>query len=245
MVRSHSWGLPTALALVFLSGTVPGWTDSARADLLGLPPKVPPDVLSQWITVKYEFDETGGTGGVFTAEGTAWSVELDDGNPPHPIQNGAFQIHLELDTAGNPTGGNGISITGTVPTAGYDSGTLLTGSILRFGFEDAPTGTGSGPTLFEFVFDAGEDEDLSPLYSAAAGHTAYVALSAYGTSFQGRFDQNFGNHQNLFGMLSSVSDTFATPEPSVVIMWAFLGPVAAVFLVRTWRRRRAQSLHRE
>jgi len=146
-----------------------------------------------------------------------------------------------LDSEGVPVGGDGLTITGTVPDQGFSSGTLLKGSIIQFGFEDPPAAGPIGPAadIFEFVFAATDGDDLSPLY---VGHKAYVNLFAKDSWFEGDFTDDFGNSGNILAVVSSHADTFATPEPTSFMVWSFLGPAGLAYGLYVWSRRRRQAM---
>ena len=149
----------------------------AQAAPLNLTLNDVPDIVSQFIDVTYNatLDE-------LTASGFALELDDDGSVPAEPITDGTFDLSATIGDAGNLVGGT-IAIGGTVASLGFNSGTLLTGTLTAFGFPDA----GSNP--FEFLFDV-TGGDAAALYGGGSV-PAGVILS--GTGFDGDFGSNFDN----------------------------------------------------
>ena len=62
------------------------------------------------------------------------------------IVTGVFDLSASIDSSGLFTSGS-LNISGTVPTLGFNSGTLLTGNLTAFGFSNF------GGDPLEFLFD--------------------------------------------------------------------------------------------
>lgn len=194
-------------------------SSSAYAGLLNLPQRTP-DITSGFIAVTYTLPDDNG---LFEALGTASHLDFDGTDPPdHAITDGSFHISITVaPSTGVPIGGT-LAITGTVDV--FTSGTLLTGTIDQFGFQDAP-----GGDIFEFTFDV-TGGDLAALYGAKAG----VVLDAQGSGFTGSFLTAFDN-----GLGLGVSDTFRpVPEPSTLLL-AFTALGVILPARRHWRRVKA------
>jgi hypothetical protein len=117
-----------------------------------------------------------------------------------------WSLSGQLTPTGQPVPGTGIlDITGTIPGLA-SSGTLLTGQLLKFGFE-----TGGGD-IFEFVFDD-LGGDLAPYYGGYDGETG-VILDAQNSGFDGSFANNFTAGPSL----SVADNSVVVPEPSTSIL---------------------------
>jgi hypothetical protein len=192
-------------------------SSSAYAGLLNLTQSTP-DITSEFIAVSYTLPDDNG---LFEALGTASHLDFDGTDPPdHAITDGSFHISITIGpSTGVPIGGT-LAITGTVDV--FTSGTLLTGTIDQFGFQDA------GGDLFDFTFDV-TGGDLAALYGAKAG----VILDAQGSGFTGSFARAFDN-----GLGLGVSDTFPlepVPEPCTLLL-AFTALGVILPARRHWRR---------
>lgn len=171
------------------------FTSAASATPLDLVLPPSPDIVSQFITVDY-----AAATGTLSADG--YALELADGvGGPEAIRGGTFGLHAILDDLGNLQAGGTLSIGGTIPTIGANSGTLLTGTLTSFGFRPV----GGDPLEFLFEVTGG---DLAGLY----GELGAVILS--GTGFAGSFASDFGS-----GIMQSVSDTAPVPEPSAALVF--------------------------
>ena len=199
-------GLPLVFAaLVLVAG-------EGRAAPLNLTPTTPNIGSPVQVDVAYN----AGTQ-TFAAFGGASA--FDDGVLTSPIAGGVLNIAAAVDNAGNASGGS-LTINGTVAALGFNSGTLLTGTLSAFGFGIA------GPLEFLFNVTGG---DAAGLYGATAG----VILS--NTGFAGGFASSFGTG----GSFSASGDTFAVatavPEPSSLSL--FLLGLCLCGVVLSWRRR--------
>ncbi len=153
-----------------------------------------PDVLSQFIDVDYD----AGTN-QFTATGFALELDDDGVGAAEAIAGGTFDLTATIDAGGN-LGGGTITIGGTVAALGFNSGTLLTGTLTDFGFPDA------GGDPLEFLFDV-TGGDLAALY---AGRPGGVILAG-GTGFNGSFATNFT------GGGTTSADTAPVPTPGALV----------------------------
>jgi hypothetical protein len=177
-------------AFVLLLGVA--FATPAKATPIGLVLDDFPDIFSSFITVDY----TASTDAL-TADGFASTIDLGGGQ--QPITSGTFDLDAEIDGLGGLVSGT-ISIGGTVASLGFNSGTLLTGTLTAFGFPD-----GAGQT-FEFLFDVTGGD-------AAGGYGSEGGILLSSTGFGGSFGSDFGND-------TGVSDTApAMPEPSGFIVF--------------------------
>lgn len=171
--------------------------------LLGLSAPTPPiaDVDSFLVGVTY----TPGNPMSLMVSGLPASFTMSD-SVHHTIVDGIWNIMASVDTSGVASGGS-LEILGTCPDVGANSGTLLVGTLDKFGYMDPP-----GGELFEFVFKV-TGGDLAPYYGAEAD----VQLHATGAGFDGTFDQGFSNIVDYgdFQLATGTADTFApVPEPA-------------------------------
>ena len=163
-----------------------------------------PDIVSQFIDVTYDsltdsFDATG------------FALELDDDGsvPAEAIADGTFGLAATIDAGGNLIGGGSLTIGGTVASLGYNSGTLLTGTLTAFGFPNA------GGDPLEFLLDV-TGGDAAGLYGGAP---AGVILGG-GTGFGGDFSTDFDNLFNSQpGTGTAVADVAPVPLPAA--LWLF------------------------
>ena len=191
--------LGKVIAAGLLAGTVLLTSTAANAALLGLT-KATPDLLSGFVDIVYDANLD-----LFTASGFALELDDDGVGAPEAIAGGTFDITATIDGSGNATAGS-LTIGGTIASLGFNSGTLLTGTVSAFGF----TAIGGDPLEFIFTVTGG---DAASLYGTDAG----VILSDAG--FTGSFASNFDNG----GIGAGVSDTIpvpvAVPEPDA--LWLF------------------------
>jgi hypothetical protein len=174
------------------------FTPVAQAAPLNLSLQPSPDIFSAYIVVNYT---PGGTDN-FTANG--WATKLYDGGTLYNISYGStpnFNITATIDTSGNASAGS-LAIGGTIPTLGFNSGTLLTGALTDFGFM-----SGGGDPL-EFLFDL-SGGDAAGLFGA---NPAGVILGGLDNDFDG----NWAN--GLPHTTSAVADVGATPEPATLLL---------------------------
>lgn len=171
----------------------------ADASLIGLT-KSTPDIFSDFITVSYNASSK-----TFTAQyGSPETLDTDKiTSHDSDIINGSFTITAAVNNSGQATSGT-LTIDGTIPSRGYNSGTLLTGTLTQFGYQNPP-----GGQVFDFIFTV-TGGDMASLYGSKAG----VNLSYVGNDFKGVFTSNFSNT----GM--GETDTFSVPEPASMMVLA-------------------------
>jgi len=175
---------------------------SAQAAPLNLTLNDTPDIVSSFIDVTYD----AGTD-IFNASGFALELDDDGSGPAEAIAGGTFDLAATIDASGVLSGGS-LTIGGTVASLGFNSGTLLTGTLTAFGFPDA------GGDPLEFLFDV-TGGDAAGLYGGIPGG---VILSA--TGFTGDFTTNFDNLiSGIPGTGAAVSDVAPVPLPAAV--WLF------------------------
>lgn len=179
---------------------------------LGLVPGSP-DISSSFIDVSYVGNSNAGT---LNASGFA-VVLTPPGSPSGNIAGGTFDVSAFIQSNALTASGT-LNIGGTIPGLGFNSGTLLTGTL-------SSMGAGPGDAL-EFAFDITGGDAVGVF--GGFGATAGVIVSKSG--YPGSFDSNFSSSP-----FAALADTFpvAVPEPSPIIIWSLLG--AAVCACR--RRR--------
>ena len=175
----------------------------AQAAPLNLTLNDVPDIVSQFIDVTYDAS-------LQTLSASGFALELDDDGsvPPEPIAGGTFDLTATIDNAGNLVNGT-IAIGGTVASLGFNSGTLLTGTLTAFGFPSV------GGDPFEFLFDV-TGGDAAALYGAGSV-PAGVILS--GTGFGGDFGSDFDNLSTSPGTGIAVANVGTVPIPAA--LWLF------------------------
>lgn len=190
----------TSLAIFSALALLPG---RALATPLNLVLQLP-DVVSGFIDVTY-------LAGTDTFAASGFSTELDDDGVAPNISldaPGNFGISATIDGSGALSAGT-ITITGTIASEGYNSGTLLTGDLTDFGY----AGDASG-IIFEFTFDV-TGGDLASAYGGLPGgvilSTALNSFSGFGSDF----DNLIGGYP---GTGSGISDTAPVPEPSTGLL---------------------------
>jgi len=146
-----------------------------RAASLNLVLQRAPDIVSGFIDVSYN-----STTDLFDASGFALELNDDDVGAPEPIVGGTFDLDASINGSG-VLGSGTIAIGGTVPSLGFNSGTLLTGTLNDFGF---PT-TGD-PLEFLFSVTGG---DAAGLYGAGP----IGVILSNGSGFEGTFTSSFDN----------------------------------------------------
>ncbi|MFC1773566.1 hypothetical protein ACFL3A_09470 [Pseudomonadota bacterium] len=173
----------------------------AQAAPLNLTLNDVPDILAQFIDVTYN-----AASDAFVASGFALEIDDDGSVPPEEILNGTFDLSATIDATGTLIGGS-LTIGGTVPTLGFTSGTLFTGTLTAFGFPNV----GSDP--FEFLLDVTGGDAASLYGSGPAG----VILS--GTGFGGDFVSDFSNLSTGPGTGIAVANVGTVPIPAA--LWLF------------------------
>ena len=167
--------------------------NSANAALLGLNLDPAPDIFSSFITVDYDM-------GTQTLTADGFALNLFDG-ADNAIAGGTFSLTASVDNSGVLSGGS-LMIGGT--TGGFNSGTLLTGSLTALGFDDA------GGDPLEFMFDV-TGGDLAGMYGSSGG------IIMTNTGFNaGLFTGNFTS-----GDMAASSDTgvpTSVPEPESLLL---------------------------
>lgn len=194
---------------------------AAQAAPLNLVLNDTPDIVSSFIDVAYD-----AVTDTLTASGFALELDDDGSIPAEAIAGGSFDLVATIDGAGVMTAGS-LTISGTVATLGYNSGTLLTGTLTDFGFPDA------GGDPLEFLFDV-TGGDAAGLYGGGS-LTGGIIMSA--TGFTGDFTSDFSNLiSGIPGTGSGVADVAPVPVPAAV--WLF---GSAVLGLAGIGRRRAQK----
>ena len=176
----------------------------AQAAPLNLTLNDVPDIVAQFIDGTYN-----SASDAFVASGFALEIDDDGSVPAEPIASGTFDLTATIDNAGNLVGGT-IAIGGTVASLGFNSGTLLTGTLTAFGFPNV----GSDP--FEFLFDV-TGGDAAALYGGGSV-PAGVILS--GTGFGGDFNSDFDNLSTGPGTGIAVANVGSVPIPAA--LWLFV-----------------------
>jgi hypothetical protein len=192
-------GALCAIVSVCLSVSSIG-VSAARAGSLNLVPQNP-DLAALNLTVDYQ--PTSGSTGTLTATGWPTSFTITGTNTPdYPsIDNGTYDLTAQVTKTGQPISGT-LDIGGTIPGLA-SSGTLLTGQLSQFGFQN------SGGDIFEFVFNV-TGGDLAPYYHGQTG----VILDATGSGFNGSFANTFSTQAD-----EAVADNFTVvPEPSTTVL---------------------------
>lgn len=184
-IRAHAPGALLGLMGMFLTAQAQAFAP------LNLSPS-PPDIVSSFINVSYD-----ATSDILTASGFALELNVP---PTETIAGGTFDLTANINDLGDAFGGT-LDIGGTIAGLGFNSGTLLTGTLSAFG-------GATGSDTLEFLFDV-TGGDAAGLF----GDTAGVILNNVGsTNLPADFASNFSGP--VFG---STADTFAqVPEPGTL-----------------------------
>jgi hypothetical protein len=167
-----------------------------------------PDVYSDYIQVNYASATKD-----FSASGQAFTFTLSELRPQgydivdaYNNAGGSYDIVAKIDNLGNPVSGT-LTIDGYIPSllGSQGTGTLLTGSLSRFGYPNA----GGDPLEFVFTNTGGDLSGYLPQADVILDYSGYT----------GTFHQNFSN----YGM--GQADTFV-PEPITCL--SFFGAVTAL-----------------
>lgn len=190
--------LKTSLAVVLF-----GIACNAQAASLGFTLLDVPDIASFNIDVAYD----AGTD-TLTATGFALTIDYSETDPAENITDGSFSVVATIDSTGAISGGT-VTITGTVPVLGFNSGTLLTGDLTDFGFPDA------GGDPLEFLFDV-TGGDAAALYGDKGG-IKLIAFAPAGGGFTGDWTTDWDN-LGPFGFGTGEADTAAVPVPAPLLL---------------------------
>ncbi len=150
--------------------------EAVRAASLDLNLADTPDILVVFTNVSYDMDTEN-----FSAVGNAFQLDDDGVGDPIQISNGELILEAQIDNDGNLISGI-VVIEGEVGSLGFDSGVLLSGPIIDFGF---PTGTDNP---LEFVFEAASGDAATLFGSGPIG----VVMSDTG------FDSSVGFGDDFF-----------------------------------------------
>ena len=206
-VTSHTQRISGALLLV--AALIMGMSSLAQAAPLNLSLNPEPDISSAFINVNYDASPN-----ILTASGFA--NQLATGGSLFNIAGGSFDLVASVLDDGALTGGS-LAIGGTIAGLGFNSGTLLTGSLSAIGFNQV-----NDPLEFLFNVTGG---DAAGLYGSLGG----IILNQ--TGFGGSWATSFTSAP--FGSLSDVGTVGAVPIPAAV--WLF--GTALIGLVGFGRRK--------
>jgi hypothetical protein len=179
----------------------------------------PPDIYSDYIQVSYTSASHS-----FSALGQAFTFDIDGLPPPDydivdagDNPGGLFDIEAKIDNSGNPISGT-LTVDGYIPDllGSHGTGTLLTGTLSRFGFPNA----GGDPLEFIFTTTGGDLSSYLPQADVILNYSGY----------DGTFHQDFSN----YGM--GEADAFV-PEPATLTCLSF----GATFLIGFARKRARQG----
>ena len=185
-----------AASLIIASSLLLGQTALATPlglDLLPAGPGADPDIFSGFGSVTY----TAATDSLVV---TGNPQTIFSGGVNYSILAGLTDLTLTatIDDFGVMSSGS-LSILGTAPGLGFNSGTLLTGTLTNLGF------AGAGSVLeWEFTVTGG---DAAGLWGGATG-----GLILGGSGFGGNWTSNFS------ASFTATSDTGAVPEPSTALL---------------------------
>lgn len=157
------------VAVVALLGT------RAEATPLGTTTSPTPDLSALFVTVDY-------VASMDTFDASSTLLSLDDGISSYSVTGGALSLSATIDGTGTLSPGGTLTVTGTIAGLGFNSGTILTGTLTALGFPD----TGAQANVLEFLFTV-TGGDAAGLY----GSTGYVALSSPGFDYQTGFTGDF------------------------------------------------------
>jgi hypothetical protein len=206
------------LGLLVVLGIV-GTCGQAQAGLLNLA-ETTPDIYTSFTTINYNYGSS-----LFTASGSAWTLTTTGGIEYDVLgANTAYTITATIDHSGNATLGlPSLVINGEVGEVGATSGTLLTGTLAKFGYMDPP-----GGGQFDFVFNV-TGGDLASSFGPQVG----AILIGASTTFTGVFSDPAGFHNST---QDGAVDTFPVPEPATLALLATGGFLALGRRIRRTRQ---------
>lgn len=197
------------------------FTSAASAALIPLTLDDSPDLFSSGIDVVY-------SGGTLTA--TGWTTQMDhdgDGDYTAITENtswGSFSLSAAIDGSGALSSGS-VTLDGEIAGLGYTSGTLLTGTLTDFGFDE------TGGEILEFVFTV-TGGDAAGLYGSGP-----VGMIMNSTGFDGSWGDGFDNYNEDWGggpmTGNAQSSTAPIPEPATLVL---LASGAAAMLLKRRKR---------
>jgi len=161
------------------------------------------NLLTPDITVNYINTNYDAVTDLFTTTYSIPSTLSMDGSTQNTIAGGTMTFTAEIATGGILNSGS-FSIGGTVASLGFNSGTLLTGDLIDFGFLN------SSQTL-EFLFNP-TGGDLASSYTFGSGQGGIIlAISGYnGDDFNSSFSTSAYN---------GIADVAPVPVPAAA--WLF------------------------
>jgi hypothetical protein len=195
---------------------VAGASRSANAGL-DLQLQQTPDFFAGFIDVNYNSSTD-----VFTASGFTFELDDDGVGPAESVQNGTFIINASINVSGVLTSGT-LGIGGTIPALGFNSGTLLTGNLVNFGFPSQ----GAAPLEFALQVTGGDAASLFGTIPTG------IILSG-DTGFGGTFASSFNNLSgDIPGTGAAIMDAAPiVPLPSSLLL--ALGGLGAAVAGRRW-----------
>jgi len=198
---------------LLVAALIMGLSSLSHAAPLNLTLNDSPDIVSSFITVDYNSATD-----VLTASGFANQLDDDGIGTPLNIAGGTFDLAASVLDDGTLAGGS-LAIGGTVAGLGFNSGTLLTGSLTDIGFNIA------GGDPLEFLFDV-TGGDAAGLYGSLGG----IILNSAG--FGGSWAISFSS--GPFQAIADVGTVGAVPIPAAV--WLF-GTALVGFIGMSRRRK--------
>lgn len=173
-----------------------------------------PDIITSFIEVSYTGNSAGGqliAGGTLATSGAL----TPPGSPAGSIINstGTFSLVANINEAAQ-TANAMLTLGGEIPGLGFNSATLLTGSLVSTAADRTFGATANGP--LEFLFDV-TGGDAAGLFGSTAG--VILSNSGYTGSFGSAFDNaSLGTPFLPAGQ----TDTFGVtvPEPGTLLLLA-------------------------
>jgi hypothetical protein len=194
---------------------------AANAAPLGIYDSTNPLAQDQWgLDMATAADSTvvyDASTGAFTVSGVV--LQLKDErmvDTHHAIVAGVLSISAVIDNSGVLQSGS-VTVSGTIPTLGFSSGTLLTGDLWAFGHDDA-----SYPLEFWFSITGG---DAAGIYGSQFGTPGGIVI--FDSGFSGSFATDFS---------SIAAAVHVIPEPSATLLF-FVGLLAVSHPLRAKRSR--------
>ena len=126
--------------------------------------------LGASLTASYE--PSSGSTGTFSVTGWPTEFTLSGTNSPTIGGNSSYNLTALINKSTGDSVSGSLAIDGTIPSLGVSSGTLLTGTLSQFGYQD------SGGDIFEFVFNV-KGGDLAHYYT-----TNQIGITLHGNWFR-------------------------------------------------------------
>jgi hypothetical protein len=164
-----------------------------------------PDLAALSLTTKYT--PSAGSTGTFSITGWPTSFTVSNGGSPQAISvTGTYNLTAQINKSTGQFISGSFLIGGTIPTVpGANSGTLLTGTLTNFGFQNG------GGDFFQFLANI-TGGDLAHYYPGKLG----IQVDANNSGFTGSFLSSFASADS--DTSSDNASLTVVPEPTTAML---------------------------